>query len=117
MTKEEFENKYKDYPNREYMTEEQEKEFVEDSFVCCEQEGFARVFWSQDSVYSERNGKPFTIVGRVALYDGKNNGADLECLPMWVIRFEDGFETAAYPDEIIPSDMRANGCPEEYLSA
>ena len=35
---------------------------------------------------------------------------------MWNIRFEDGFVASAYPDEIVPSEMRDNGCPEESLS-
>ena len=35
---------------------------------------------------------------------------------MWNIRVEDGFVASAYPDEIVPSEMRDNGCPEEYLS-
>lgn len=34
---------------------------------------------------------------------------------MWNIRFGDGVVLAAYPEEIIPSKMRDNGCPEEYL--
>lgn len=34
----------------------------------------------------------------------------LLCLPMWNIEFQDGSIIAAYPDEIIPSEMEANGC-------
>lgn len=102
---------------RDEMTEEQEKAFVEDLFTAYENEGFAPVFWSQDSYYMRYAGKPFKVLGRTPLYDGGRAGADLECLPMWEIRFEDGTEISAYPDEIIPSEMRDNGCPEEYLPA
>ena len=40
--------------------------------------------------------KPFRVLGRVS----EDDGADLETLPLWYIRFDDGFETAAYPSEI-----------------
>lgn len=100
------------------MSEEQEKEFVNDCFDCYEQEGFSKVFWTQGGDYPEYVGKPFTVVGRTPLWDENNKNqmtADLECLPMWNIRFEDGFVMAAYPEEIIPREMKDNGCPEEYL--
>ena len=43
MDKEELREKYKDMPNREDMTIEQEREFVSDCFDAYEQEGFAPV--------------------------------------------------------------------------
>lgn len=108
MTWEEIKIKYPEY--REDMSEEIEKEFVSDCFDAYEKEGFTKKFWSQGGDYKSLHGKSFEVIGRVPIYDGKNNGADLECLPMWFIKFEDGFEMAAYPDEIIPSEMRDNGC-------
>ena len=57
-------------------------------------------------------GRSFEVIGRTTEKD-----ADLECLPMWKIRFDDGFEMDAYPDEIIPSEMANYGCPKEYLIA
>ena len=118
MTREELRAKYGDTPNREDMTIEQEREFVSDWFSAYEQEGFAPVFWSPGGDYDEYHGRPFTVLGRTPEYDSQHPGqhtADLECLPMWNIRFGDGVVLAAYPEEIIPSKMRDNGCPEEYL--
>lgn len=75
-----------------------------------------KVFWSQGGFEDKHHGKPFEIIGRTPILDADHpNGAELECLPMWNIRFKDGFEMAAYPDEIIPREMRENGCPEKYL--
>ena len=43
----------------------------------------------------------FTVLGRVKeITEDKENGADLECLPMWHIQFENGDKIAAYPEEI-----------------
>jgi len=108
MTWEEIKIKYPEY--REDMSEEREKEFVSDCFDAYEKEGFAKKFWSQGGDYRHLHGKHFEVIERVPIYDGENNGADLERLPMWFIKFENGFEMAAYPDEIIPSEMRDNGC-------
>ena len=53
--------------------------------------------------YKEYHGKKFTVIGR-----STEDDTDLTCLPMWKIRFEDGTETAAYPEEIIPSEIKNN---------
>lgn len=104
------------YPeHREDMSKEREEEFVSDCFDAYEREGFAKAFWSQCGDYKHLHGKHFEVIGRVPIYDRENNGADLERLPMWNIKFEDGFEMAAYPDEIIPREMKDNGCPSEFL--
>lgn len=56
------------------------------------------------------------MIGRVPVYDELHpNGGDLECLPMWIIQFEDGFELEAYPEEIVPREMIDNGCPESFF--
>lgn len=117
MTWNEFKLKYKGAPYRDEMTEEQEREYVEDLFAAYEQENnFSKVFWSQGGDYPQYIGKPFTLVGRTPVYDEKIQGSvELECLPMWQIRFEDGFIMSAYPDEIILPVMEDNGCPKEYL--
>lgn len=115
MSWKEIEKKYRNSPERGNMTMEQQLQFVEDCFACYEQEGFAKMYWSPYSDRTKYIGKAFTVVGRVPVYDGNNDGADLDCLPMWTIRFEDGYETSAYPEEIVPSEMKANSCPEEYL--
>ena len=117
MTWGQFELKYKGAPCRDEMTEEQEREYVEDLFVAYEQENnFSKVFWSQGGDYPQYIGKPFTLAGRVPVYENASKkGVDLECLPMWYIRFEDGFQMEAYPDEIVLSVMKDNGYPEECL--
>ena len=111
---EDMKKKYPEY--RCDMSEEREKEFVSDCFDLYEKEGFNKVFWSQGGDYKQYHGKSFEVIGRVLIYDGKNDGADLECLPMWNIRFEDGLVVSAYPDEILTRDMKDNGCPEKYMN-
>lgn len=112
MTWDDMNKKYPEY--REEMTRERELAFVEDCFTCYEGEGFAKNFWSQGSDYKEYIGKPFTVIGRVPEHDDQHkDGADLECLPMWKIRFDDGKEIDAYPDEIIVREMIDNGCPPD----
>jgi len=114
MTWVEMNKKYPEY--REDMTEEREREFVEDCFKCYEQEGFASKFWSQCDDLEQYSGMPFEVVGRVPEYDEQRmDGAVLECLPMWRIRFEDGTEVAAYPDEIIEREMIDNGCKKSFF--
>lgn len=95
---------------RDEMTEDQEQEFLENCYHLYEKEGFAKVFWSQGGDYQEYHEKSFTVLGRV-----KPPDADTECLPMWKIKFEDGKEISAYPDEIIPREMRENGCKLEGI--
>lgn len=97
----------KKYPqDRENMTEEMERNFVEDCFSCYEAEGFSQVFWSPFSGHEERFGEAFEVIGRCS----ESDKFDLCVLPMWNIRFQDGTIVAAYPEEIIPSQMRRNGC-------
>ncbi|OUP70707.1 hypothetical protein B5F10_02140 [Anaerotruncus colihominis] len=116
MNWDDMRRKYPDRPYREEMTKEREKEFVNDCFSCYEGEGFAKKFWSIGDDYKGQNGKPFKVIGRVPIFDKQHpNGADLECLPMWFIQFEDGLEMAAYPDEIVPREMRDNGCPNSFF--
>ncbi len=114
MTWEQMRKKYPEY--RHEMNTERELEFVSDCFECYEAEGFAKRFYSPFGDYGERIGKPFEVIGRVPVRDEQHkDGADLECLPMWRIRFEDGFELSAYPEECIPSEMIDNGCPKSFF--
>lgn len=103
----------KKYPlSRDDMTTEQEQEFVNDCFTAYEEEGFSKIFVSPYDLFEEGNkykGKPFKVIERVKLLteqDRGDNTADLECLPMWVIQFEDGYVMGAYPEEIIPSAIK-----------
>lgn len=114
MTWDEMKTKYPEY--RDEMSKEREQEFVQDCFECYEAEGFAKRFWSMGGDYKEYIGKSFEVIERVPEYDNEHkDGADLECLPMWKIRFSDGKEIDAYPDEIIEREMLDNGCPESII--
>ena len=102
-----FEEIYKKYPmNREDMDETTERQFVNDCFDAYELEGFAEKFWSPYESLKDYCGKPFVVVKRCTKED-----YDLECLPAWKIEFEWGEGINAYPEEIIPSEMKANGFP------
>ncbi len=101
MTWADMAKKYPEY--REDMTKDRERDFVKDCFDCYEKEGFAEKFNAIFDTYKEYHGKKFTVIGR-----STEDDTDLTCLPMWKIRFEDGTETAAYPEEIIPSEIKNN---------
>ena len=103
ITREEMKIKYPD--SRDEMSEEREKAFVSDCFECYEQEGFAKKFWSPFGDYKERFGQNFEVIERCSIKD-----TDLCVLPMWNIKFSDGIVIGAYPEEIIPKEMRENGC-------
>lgn len=99
------------YPmDRSKMSAEQEAEFLKHCYELYEKEGFAKVFWTQDTSHRACLGQPFTVIGRLT-----QDEADTECLPMWKIRFQDGFEMDAFPEEIIPSEMKAQGCRIELF--
>jgi len=89
--------------NREEMTLEQEREFVNQWFNTYEQEGFAKEFWTPYTDYNNRIGEKFEVVGRLT-----EEEADIECLPMWKIKFADGTIIDSYPEEIIPSEVNNN---------
>lgn len=108
MTWKELNEKYPE--SRDIMTEEREKEFINDCFSCYENEGFAKKFWSPFGDYKDREGQSFEVVERCT-----TKNCDLSALPMWNIKFEDGTVIGAYPEEIIPSEMKENGCTLEGI--
>ena len=73
-----------------------------------EAEGFAREF---DTIYVDvgYNGLVYKVLGRCKpSTEGEpldEFSTDLECLPMWLIEFADGYRQGAYPEEIIPSEI------------
>lgn len=94
------------YPeSRAVMSAKREKDFVNDCFALYEKEGFAKKFWTPYDKDKQRIGQSFTVLSRCSM-----ENFDLECLPMWQIKFADGTCIDAYPEEIIPSEMRDNGC-------
>lgn len=92
--------------DREEMSKDEEREFVNACFEAYETEGFAEKFWSPYESLEDYIGKPFKVVKRCT-----EENYDLECLPAWRIEFEWEEGIDAFPEEIIPSEMKANGCP------
>lgn len=98
-----WEDMYRKYPMwRDELTVEEEAEFVNDCFDIFEREGFSEVYVDQNGDGLEKyNNEPFAVIGRTSLQD-----ADLQDLPMWDIKFEDGSKITAYPDEIILGEIK-----------
>ncbi|HZK53005.1 MAG TPA: hypothetical protein VFC84_02195 [Desulfosporosinus sp.] len=75
-------------------------------FAEYEAEGYSQKFWTPYTDHRSRIGEAFKVVRRLG---DKEDEVDSECLPMWKIRFKDGFEVSAFPEEIIPSAILSNG--------
>ena len=89
------------------MTIEQERKRVEMLFDKYESTGFAETFGTPYDGERKYVGMKFEVIGRVKeITEDRENGADLECLPMWNIRFDNGEEMAAYPEEICLLERR-----------
>lgn len=104
---------------REEMSTEEEIAFVNSCFENYEKEGFSKVFLSPYTINSttNRQGQPFKVLGKLQPSINGNSGedtADLETLPMWKIQFEDGEVIHAYPEEIIPSEIKQHLTNESY---
>ena len=92
-----------DNPNktRDDLLEDEDRKFVNECFDIYEHIGFADTFGTPYTGEKKYVGMGFTVLGRVKeITEDKENGADLECLPMWHIRLESGDIMAAYPEEI-----------------
>ena len=87
-----YENK-----NRNEMGFEEELMFVDDCFDTYEAIGFLERFRNQYSETEKYDNQPFSVVGRITY---SQDDVDLELLPMWRIRFENGEIIEAYPEEI-----------------
>lgn len=93
-----FEELNRNYPDdREKMTESQEQSYVSDCFDTYENIGFTKGFVAIYDENKNYDGHKFKVLGRVSTTNGE---ADLECLPMWHIQFDDGVKMDAYPEEI-----------------
>ena len=90
---------------REDMDEDREEEWVAFCFDAYEADGFKETFGTPYYDKGEYDGMKFTVLGRVPnIKNDFENGADLECLPMWHIKLENGLEMDAYPEEICLSE-------------
>ena len=77
------------------LTMKLKKAFVNDCFDTYEYIGFAETFDSPYEDCEHLKGMRFTVISKL-----NEESADLEVLPMWKIRFENGEEIDAYPEEI-----------------
>lgn len=57
-----------------------------------------KTFQSPYEQFESRIGQPFKVTGVITEADADH---DAEVLPMFAIRFADGFETEAWPEEIL----------------
>jgi hypothetical protein len=65
---------------------------------------FADAFWTPYSDYKDRIGQKFEVIRRATTDDN----IDEECLPQWLIKFEDGAEIFSCPEEIIEEEVEDN---------
>ena len=80
---------------RNDLTIEQERKYIEDCFDTYEKIGFLDFFYSPYNSYNMHNGKKFKVIRRMS-----ETEVDLECLPMWFIFVETGEEIQDYQEEI-----------------
>lgn len=86
--------------DRTKMTDEEHKEFINYWYKRYAEEGFLETFVSPYEQYKDRIGQHFEVLRPISVEDN-----DLECLPRWVIRFKDGAEIEAWPEEICKSEQ------------
>lgn len=86
--------------NRAGLSEDEERNFVDDCFDMYERIGFAETFKSIYKKDSELTGMKFSIIGRVKEDVNRDEGMELAFLPMWNIKLENGDTTFAFPEEI-----------------
>ena len=101
-----FNDLYKSYgfnslnKTRDDLSKDEERSFVNDCYETYEHIGFADTFGTPYTGEKKYFGMKFVVLGRVKELTLDKDGADLECLPMWNIRLENGDTIAAYPEEI-----------------
>lgn len=97
MTEKELNEKWgADYDPYNAETEEEVVEFKNDCFDMYEQGGFSERYFSPYEETSCYNGMKFDVIRRATTDDD----IDLESLPIWVIKFENGETAYCYPEEI-----------------
>ena len=109
MTFAEFTEKYKGQDVME-MSFEDELHYRMDAFDMYETEGFAETFNTPYEECSEYNGQKYEIVRRASYVDGD---CDMECLPQWIIKFADGKEINAFPEDICKVEVTGREMEEK----
>lgn len=94
MTEKEFNSKWKN-PNIDEMSDEELIEFKNDCYSLYEDSGFIELFDSPYDDEHEHNGMKFDVIRRAVIGE-----VDLEAMPIWFIKFENGDEAFVYPEEI-----------------
>lgn len=95
----------------------EERAFVNDCFDTYEHIGFSETFQAVDGFSDfSLNGLKFTVLRRLKDFDdtqenGKEGDVELEALPMWEIRMEDGRIVGAFPEEICLAEQAEDGYP------
>lgn len=100
MNAQEFEKKWGEI-DPYYLSDEELIEFKNDCFSVYEETGFIEKF---DSPYDdigdgltagEHNGMKFEVIRRATIGE-----CEVEAMPLWLVRFENGDEAYCYPEEI-----------------
>ena len=95
-----------------------ERAFVSDCYDTYEHIGFTATFGTPYTGERIHVGKKFKVLSRVKeISEDAENGADLECLPMWNIELEDGTRMAAYPEEICVAERKNYGTVRKRADA
>lgn len=91
------------------MTEENKENGLSARIAFFEKAAWRETFLPSGSEYAERAGAAFTLVRKIVEPDEKH---DEECLPMYVIQFDDGVEIEAWPDEVLVVEPEPEPEPE-----
>ena len=94
MTHEEFNKKWNN-KSVDDIDDTLIEEYIEDLYDLHESTGFRETFNSPYNYMQKYNGLAFNVVGRYGKED-----CDYESMPMWLIRFNNGIEIEAFPEEI-----------------
>ena len=95
MTEREFDTKWGQDANADKMSYEELAEFKNDCFEMYEETGFIEKFDSPYDDQGEHNGMKFDVLRRAT-----TDEVDMEYMPVWEIKFENGDIAYCYPEEI-----------------
>lgn len=111
MTEQEFNAKW-NQANPYEMDTEQLREYKQDCFAMYEETGFTTRFDSPYDHEREHNGMRFEVIRRAREYNSEGNTeeergeVDMEVMPVWLVRFENGDEAYCYPEEICKAEHK-----------
>ena len=94
MTEKEFDKKWGNV-NTDELTDLQFIAFKQDCFELYEENGFLNTFQSPYEEHKDKIGMKFEVVRRATI-----DNIDIENLPIWLVKFENGDFVYCYPEEI-----------------